>query len=55
MERSIKAALEQGQSVEISTQFYYPSTSKRPKSYDYKVLINGSTKGYSFENVNKEE
>jgi len=52
MERSVKAALEQGQSVVIRTQFYYPSTSKRPKAYDYKVVINGNARDYSFENVN---
>jgi len=54
MEKSIKTALEQGEIVHIKTQFHYPLLSKRPKAYDYMVVIGGVSKKYLFKNKNKE-
>jgi hypothetical protein len=52
METSIKKAIEQSKTVEVSTKFDYVGNSKRTSSYTYIVTINENTVQYFFENVN---
>ncbi|NPD46907.1 DNA/RNA non-specific endonuclease [Lentimicrobium sp. S6] len=53
MEKSVQTALKAGQVVIVKTEFKFISSSKRPDSYHYQVEINGWSRSYQFQNINK--